>query len=522
VSVSWDVSDPQAGVASTSGCGPATVTGDTAGTTVTCAATNDAGLSGQASVQVRIDRTPPDTAISSGPSGTVVPSSAAFAFSSSEGGGSFECSLDGGSFASCGSPQGYASLADGSHSFAVRAVDAAGNVDATPATQSWTVRSALPILSVPVNQMVEATGPAGAIVTYAVSARDGADPLPPERISCVPKSGSTFKLGTTSVACAATNSLGATAAASFSVTVLDTSAPRLTVPAALTLTSGTPVAATNGYIAAFLGGARAVDLVDQAPTIITDAPSVFPLGTTVVTFTTKDAAGNTASAKSSLTLAAPGSPAASGAPPAAAASGGAAPARVDRTPPADVRKVTVLAGDRSVALAWQRPADNDFDHVDVLRAEAKPGSNESRVYSGVKLQFLDKGVANGLLYRYVVVAVDAAGNRAGGVAVVATPQASLLLSPKDAARVSRPPKLTWRRFAGASYYNVQLWRDGVKLLSSWPIGTTFQLKRHWTYQGRRISLTRGTYRWYVWPGVGARSEVRYGTILGRQTFTVTR
>jgi hypothetical protein len=520
VSVSWNVADPHSDVASSSGCGASTITADTSGATVTCAATNDAGLTGQASVLIRIDRVAPDTAISSGPSGTVGSSSASFAFSSSEGGSNLECSLDGGSFVGCASPAGYSNLADGAHSFAVRAVDAAGNADATPASRSWTVRAALPILKLPADQVVEATGPGGAVVTYAVSALDGTDPMPPEAINCSPKSGSTFPLGKTAVTCAVTNSLGVAATASFSVTVRDTSPPRLTAPAPLTLTASGPIAATNGYIAAFLGGARSVDIVDPAPTIVTDAPSTFPLGTTVVTFTTKDGSGNVASAKSSLALAVPDSPAAAGAPPAASAP--QAPSRVDRMPPADVQNVTVVAGDRSVALAWRRPADTDFDHVDVFRAEARPGNQEVKVYSGKTLQFVDKGVANGLQYRYVVVAVDTSGNSSAGVAVVASPQVSLLVAPKDAARVKGPPILRWRRVAEASYYNVQLWRGGVKLLSVWPVGTSFQLKRKWAYQGRRFTMTRGAYRWYVWPGIGARAEVRYGAILGRQTFTVTR
>jgi hypothetical protein len=520
VSVNWSVSDPQSDVASSSGCGASTISADTSGTTVTCSATNDAGLTGQAAVLIRIDRAAPDTAISSGPSGTVGSSSASFAFSASEAGTAFECSLDGGSFAGCGSPAGYANLADGVHSFAVRAVDAAGNADATPASLSWTVRAALPVLKVPGEQVIEATGPGGAVVTYAVSAQDGADPMPPDAINCTPKSGSTFKLGKTAVACTATNSLGVAAKASFSVVVRDTTAPRLTAPAPLTLTANVPIASTNAYIAGFLAGARSADVVDAAPTLANDAPAVFQLGTTVVTFTTKDASGNTASAKSSLTLALPGSPAAAGAPPASSA--GTAPARVDRTPPADVQNVTALSGDRSVALTWRRPGDADFDHVDVLRAEAQPGTEEVRVYSGAKLQFVDKGVANGRQYRYVIVAVDTSGNRAGGIAVVASPLVSLLVSPKEAARVKGPPILRWRRVAGAGYYNVQLWRDGVKLLSAWPIRTSFQLKRRWAYEGRRRELTPGTYRWYVWPGIGTRAEVHYGPILGRQTFTVTR
>ena len=88
------------------------------------------------------DTSPPETAIDSGPSGTFTNSSASFTFSSSETGSTFECSLDAGAFGSCTSPKSYSGLSDGSHTFSVRAIDAAGNVDATPATRAWTVNTA--------------------------------------------------------------------------------------------------------------------------------------------------------------------------------------------------------------------------------------------------------------------------------------------------------------------------------------------------------------------------------------------
>jgi hypothetical protein len=51
----------------------------------------------------------------------------------------FECSVDGGTYASCTSPFSTSTLSAGSHIFAVRAVDAAGNIDPTPASYTWTI-----------------------------------------------------------------------------------------------------------------------------------------------------------------------------------------------------------------------------------------------------------------------------------------------------------------------------------------------------------------------------------------------
>jgi hypothetical protein len=90
-----------------------------------------------------VDTTPPDTTIVSGPTGTVDTGSVSFSFTASEE-GSFECRLDSGPWAPCSSPQGY-SLGDGPHAFEVRAADALGNVDPTPALSSFTVNTA-PIL----------------------------------------------------------------------------------------------------------------------------------------------------------------------------------------------------------------------------------------------------------------------------------------------------------------------------------------------------------------------------------------
>ena len=55
----------------------------------------------------------------------------------------FECKLDTGSFPACTSPKSYSSLADGDHTFQVRATDAAGNTGPA-ASFSWTVDTVAP------------------------------------------------------------------------------------------------------------------------------------------------------------------------------------------------------------------------------------------------------------------------------------------------------------------------------------------------------------------------------------------
>ena len=84
------------------------------------------------------ETTPPETTIDSGPTGIVGSGSAGFTFSSSEAGSTFECALDGKTFGACTSPKAYTNLASGEHTFQVRATDATGNVDATPASRTWT------------------------------------------------------------------------------------------------------------------------------------------------------------------------------------------------------------------------------------------------------------------------------------------------------------------------------------------------------------------------------------------------
>ena len=84
------------------------------------------------------DTTPPDTQIGKGPRKKSKKRRARFEFAASEPGSAFECSLDGAGFAACASPYEL-KVKRGKHKLEVRAVDAAGNADPSPAVWGWKV-----------------------------------------------------------------------------------------------------------------------------------------------------------------------------------------------------------------------------------------------------------------------------------------------------------------------------------------------------------------------------------------------
>jgi hypothetical protein len=193
----------------------------------------------------------------------------------------------------------------------------------------------------------------------------------------------------------------------------------------------------------------------------------------------------------------------------------------DATPPV-LTDVTVVPDDAGARLAWQA---SGAARIVVMRSPAGARAAQTDVvFDGMGHGFTDTHLSNGKRYAYVVQAVDQAGNAASD-SVAVTPDADAstkhLLSPGSKSRLSRPPMLRWRAMARASYFNVQLTRNGRKILSAWPTKARYQLRSVWTYKGRRHRLVPGTYRWLLWAGYGHRSEHRYGKLLGKRTFIVT-
>ncbi len=395
---------------------------------------------------------------------------------------------------------------------------------------------------------VEATSPAGATVSYPVP-----DPPGKATATCAPPPGSVFPLGATTVTC--TISTGGTT--TFVITVVDTKPPVLAgVPSQITVPAGPTGTATVTY-----GTPTATDIVDGTVPV-TCAPasgSTFSTGTTTVTCTAKDSRGNSASASfavvvtgaptttttttSTTTTSTTSTTSTSATTTGATTTTGTAttattvtvtttaptttvttapftpPAQPDRTPPGNVAGLAASPRNHGAVLAWKPPAESDFASVEVLRALARGGATVM-VYRGGGSSFTDTGLVNGLVYRYVVVSLDRAGNRSPGAAVTLTPRVRTLVAPQAGATLKQAPRLRWVQVPGASYYNVQLFRGKTKILSVWPGLTHYTLTKSWRYNGRSFKLTPGTYYWYVWAGYGPHKARKYGPVLGQSSFVM--
>jgi len=154
-----------------------------------------------------------------------------------------------------------------------------------------------PVLSGAGDQTAEATGPAGAAVTFATpTASDNLDAV--VGVTCAPVSGSLFPLGNSGVICSAQDAAGNLSQAAFTVTVRDSTAPSLTMPANMTLEADS----SAGKAASFV--ATSSDAVTPSPAVACSpaSGSVFPLGTTNVQCSTQDAAGNASQASFTVTV----------------------------------------------------------------------------------------------------------------------------------------------------------------------------------------------------------------------------
>lgn len=175
VMVSFSCADPTpgSGIATDTVGGTTTISTDTKATTVTNTGTcsDVAGnVAGLASVIVKLDQTPPTTSITSGPAALTNSTSATFAVTGTDatsGVAGFRCSLDGSPTGACPANPSYSGLTAGSHTFTVKAVDGADNVDPVGASFTWTIDLTPPVLAFDSPPPNTRTAPNGSVAFHA-------------------------------------------------------------------------------------------------------------------------------------------------------------------------------------------------------------------------------------------------------------------------------------------------------------------------------------------------------------------
>jgi hypothetical protein len=228
------------------------------------------------------------------------------------------------------------------------------------------------------------------------------------------------------------------------------------------------------------------------------------------------------------------------------------PLSFDATAP-PLTDLKATPGDRTVALSWNTTPDAEL--VQIVRTPGLGLDLATVLFRGRDVVFVDWNVENGVPYAYEVRVQDAAGNAAsetvgavpaasppslevgvigpgpvgaagpapsGGQAPGVTAPRRGLIAPAAGTiiRAGHPPLLRWTPVRPARYYNVQLFRGGRKVLSVWPARPLYQLKKSWSFRGKRQRLVPAQYHWIVWPGFGPRSKTNYGKQIGRSEFQV--
>jgi X-Pro dipeptidyl-peptidase len=171
----------------------------------------------------------------------------------------------------------------------------AGNNEATGAFDVTVVDTTPPALHLPAPITAGQTSPAGAAITYAATADDTVDANP--GVSCLPASGSTFTVGTTTVHCTATDASTNTSNGAFNVTVTDTSPPVLHRLDPITREATGPTTAVTYSVSA-------TDGTDPSPAVscVPTSGSLFAVGTTIVRCVGTDSTGNSASGSFPVTI----------------------------------------------------------------------------------------------------------------------------------------------------------------------------------------------------------------------------
>jgi len=169
--------------------------------------------------------------------------------------------------------------------------DTSGNI--SQATQVVTlVDTTLPEIFAPTDIVAEATGLSSTMVELGQATAHDIMGI----ASVTEHPSNFFVLGETTITWTATDTSGNSASATQTVTIVDTTSPSITAPGSIIMEATS--AESNMVI---LGNPVSSDLVD-IPSISNNAPNLFPLGETIVTWTAIDTSGNISQATQTVTI----------------------------------------------------------------------------------------------------------------------------------------------------------------------------------------------------------------------------
>jgi hypothetical protein len=266
----------------TPSCTPASgATFPIATTTVQCTATDAHGNAANASFSVIVrDTTAPALMLP----GTITAEATSAAGRAVSYAATATDAVDGSVTVNCAPPSG-STFAIATTAVACSATDAHGN--SSSGSFSIIIRDTTPpALTLPANISKQATSTAGATVTYTATATDLVNGNVP--VTCTPASGSNFPFGTTTVNCNASDSRGNSSSGSFTVTVSDTSGPVLNLPGTIVSEAWTAFGSLVFYNVTAVDAVYGTRPVSCSP----GSPSLFPIGTSMVTCTSNDGHGN--------------------------------------------------------------------------------------------------------------------------------------------------------------------------------------------------------------------------------------
>lgn len=166
-----------------------------------------------------------------------------------------------------------------------------------------------------------------------------------------------------------------------------------------------------------------------------------------------------------------------------------------------------------VQLHWVNPKAPDLARVMVIlnrKHAPRSAADGNLIYSGLRTSAavrLRPG-ASGFVALY---AFDRSGNASRPARGIVSLASLIPLRPVTGSRVTAAPRLTWAPKQGTAYYNVQIFRNGRRIVVGWPSGASYRLPTE--------LLTPGIYTWYVWPAIKhAGAAPTFGDLIGRATF----